>query len=69
MSAFEGLIALIAASPGPREIAAFRPSSAARAREASLVTAEKQGVLTAISRRENVHRMADANKAFAHFAW
>ena len=24
---------------------------------------------TAISTRENVHRMADANKAFAHFAW
>ena len=24
---------------------------------------------TAVSRRENVHRMADANKAFAHFAW
>jgi small subunit ribosomal protein S7 len=24
---------------------------------------------TAITRRENVHRMADANKAFAHFAW
>src|SRR6266436_5049228 len=23
---------------------------------------------TAVSRRENVHRMADANKAFAHFA-
>jgi small subunit ribosomal protein S7 len=23
----------------------------------------------AVSRRENVHRMADANKAFAHFAW
>jgi len=23
----------------------------------------------AIARRENVHRMADANKAFAHFAW
>ena len=23
----------------------------------------------AITRRENVHRMADANKAFAHFAW
>ncbi len=22
-----------------------------------------------ISKRENVHRMADANKAFAHFAW
>ena len=23
----------------------------------------------AISKRENVHRMADANQAFAHFAW
>ena len=23
----------------------------------------------AMSRRENIHRMADANKAFAHFAW
>jgi small subunit ribosomal protein S7 len=24
---------------------------------------------TAIVKRENVHKMADANKAFAHFAW
>jgi small subunit ribosomal protein S7 len=24
---------------------------------------------TAMAKRENVHRMADANKAFAHFAW
>jgi len=24
---------------------------------------------SAITRRENVHRMAEANKAFAHFAW
>ncbi|MBA2114463.1 30S ribosomal protein S7 [Bremerella alba] len=24
---------------------------------------------TAYTQRENVHRMADANKAFAHFAW
>lgn len=24
---------------------------------------------TAITTRENIHRMADANKAFAHFAW
>ncbi|MFO0869237.1 MAG: 30S ribosomal protein S7 [Pirellulales bacterium] len=23
----------------------------------------------AVTRRENVHRMADANRAFAHFAW
>ena len=27
----------------------------------------KEGV--AMTRRENVHRMAEANKAFAHFAW
>ncbi len=27
----------------------------------------KEGV--AFTQRENVHRMADANKAFAHFAW
>jgi small subunit ribosomal protein S7 len=24
---------------------------------------------SAVTKRENVHRMADANKAFAHFAW
>jgi small subunit ribosomal protein S7 len=28
---------------------------------------KKEGV--AMSRRDNVHRMADANRAFAHFAW
>ena len=28
---------------------------------------KKEGA--AMNRRENVHRMADANKAFAHFAW
>lgn len=28
---------------------------------------KKEG--TSITKRENVHRMADANKAFAHFAW
>ena len=28
---------------------------------------KKEG--TAITTRENVHRMAEANKAFAHFAW
>ena len=28
---------------------------------------KKEGA--AVTRRENVHRMADANKAFAHFAW
>ena len=28
-----------------------------------------RGEGTAMTTRENVHRMADANKAFAHFAW
>ena len=30
-------------------------------------TARKEGA--AMTTRENVHKMADANKAFAHFAW
>ena len=35
---------------------------------AELVAAyNREGV--AMTRRENVHRMAEANKAFAHFAW
>jgi small subunit ribosomal protein S7 len=35
---------------------------------AELINAyNKEG--TAITKRENVHRMAEANKAFAHFAW
>ena len=28
-----------------------------------------QGRGAAVKKREDVHRMADANKAFAHFAW
>jgi small subunit ribosomal protein S7 len=32
-----------------------------------LAAYKKEGA--AITRRENVHRMAEANKAFAHFAW
>jgi small subunit ribosomal protein S7 len=32
-----------------------------------LAAYNKEGV--AYTRRENTHRMADANKAFAHFAW
>lgn len=32
-----------------------------------LAAYRKEG--TAMSRRENTHRMAEANKAFAHFAW
>lgn len=43
-----------------------RPKHLALAEE--LVAAfKKEGA--AMTRRENVHRMADANKAFAHFAW
>lgn len=32
-----------------------------------LAASKKEGA--AVTRRDNVHRMADANKAFAHFAW
>jgi len=35
--------------------------------EKLLAAFRKEG--TAMSRRENTHRMAEANKAFAHFAW
>ncbi len=43
-----------------------RPTSEKLAQE--LIDAYK-GEGTAVTTRENVHRMADANKAFAHFAW
>ncbi len=35
--------------------------------EELLAAYRKEG--SAMARRENTHRMADANKAFAHFAW
>jgi small subunit ribosomal protein S7 len=38
-----------------------------RLAEELMAAYRKEG--TAISTRENVHRMAEANKAFAHFAW
>ena len=38
-------------------------------RLASELLAAFKGEGTAMTTRENVHRMADANKAFAHFAW
>ena len=40
---------------------------AQRLAEELLAAYKKEG--TAIQTRENVHRMAEANKAFAHFAW
>lgn len=43
-----------------------RPTSQKLAEEL-LAAYNREG--TAMTRRENVHRMADANKAFAHFAW
>lgn len=43
-----------------------RPTSQKLADE-FLAAFKKEGA--AMTRRDNVHRMADANKAFAHFAW
>ncbi len=43
-----------------------RPASQKLAEEL-LNAYKREGV--AMGRRENIHRMADANKAFAHFAW
>ena len=43
-----------------------RPTSQKLADEV-IAAYKKEGV--AMTRRDNVHRMADANKAFAHFAW
>jgi small subunit ribosomal protein S7 len=45
---------------------AGRPTSARLADE---LMAAYRGEGDAMNTRENVHRMADANKAFAHFAW
>jgi small subunit ribosomal protein S7 len=38
-----------------------------RLAEELIAAARKEGA--AMTTRENVHKMADANKAFAHFAW
>jgi small subunit ribosomal protein S7 len=43
-----------------------RPSAQKLAEEL-MAAFKREGA--AYTRRENVHRMADANKAFAHFAW
>jgi small subunit ribosomal protein S7 len=43
-----------------------RPTSEKLATEL-LAAYNREG--TAMTKRENVHRMAEANKAFAHFAW
>ena len=43
-----------------------RPASEKLASEL-LAAYNREG--TAMTKRENVHRMAEANKAFAHFAW
>lgn len=51
--------------------AAVRSAKGKRTSEAlarELLDAYK-GEGTAVTQRDNVHRMADANKAFAHFAW
>jgi small subunit ribosomal protein S7 len=38
-------------------------------RLASELRAAAKGEGEAVTKRENVHKMAEANKAFAHFAW
>ena len=38
-------------------------------RLAEEIIAASQGEGEAVKRRENTHKMAEANKAFAHFAW
>ena len=35
--------------------------------EELMLAAKNEG--DAVKKRENVHKMAEANKAFAHFAW
>ena len=40
---------------------------AARLAEEILLAAKNEGI--AIKRKLDMHRMAEANKAFAHFAW
>lgn len=42
-------------------------STAAKLAEELMAAYRKEGV--AMTRREQTHRMAEANKAFAHFAW
>jgi small subunit ribosomal protein S7 len=42
-------------------------STAEKLADELLAAANREGA--AVTKRENVHRMADANKAFAHFAW
>ena len=42
-------------------------ATAPKLAEELMAAARREGA--AFTKRENVHRMADANKAFAHFAW
>src|SRR3989338_7926020 len=37
--------------------------------EEIVLASKKEATSEAIKKRENVHKMAEANKAFAHFAW
>jgi small subunit ribosomal protein S7 len=46
-----------------------RPGRAMAQKLAAEVMDAAQGEGAAIRRRENVHRMAEANRAFAHFRW
>ena len=46
-----------------------KSGSAMSVRLAAEIRAAANGEGEAVTKRENVHKMAEANKAFAHFAW
>lgn len=51
------------------EAARARPENSMPERLAAEIIEAANGRGTAMKKREDVHRMADANKAFAHFRW
>lgn len=71
MSAYQEVAEFIVATARPAEVAAFRPSEAARQRVLELIRKEKDGVLTADEASELAHCMSAEHlmrlaKAHAH---
>ncbi len=52
-----------------KEAAANKKGEAMHKKLAKELIAASKNEGTAVKKREDTHRMADANKAFAHFAW
>jgi len=46
-----------------------KKGSSMRKRLADELIAASKGEGEAVKKRENTHKMAEANKAFAHFSW